>query len=567
MSTSHLLQTNTVNLKTLMGNGRMYHVPPYQRDYSWKDENWEDVWIDLVEMEQNKVPQHYMGAIVLKQDESPEAFTIIDGQQRLATLSILILAVIRRLVVLANAGSQQKENLERANLLRQSFIGTKDPGSLTYSSKLRLNSHDDDFYQGTLVQLDEPASVRALSDSEKLLWGAYRYFSEKIDQKFADSDGATIAKWVDQFVAVKIFFIQVSVENDVSAYTVFETLNARGLELTSSDLIKNYLLSMVATKGKGDLQHVMRKWRRISEQIGARRLPEFLRHYFNSTQDYVRQEKLFRKVRETVCDGAGAILLINELEKASYSYRALASADDDFWEDFPGASEEVRALTLFGVSQYKPLALAAIRKLSAKDVAIVLRDCATLSFRFNVISRLSTHELEKRYNEAAVAVETRKIGPREIRRLLASVYVTDEEFKADFAVYRRATSTTGKRLIRYILCRLERQKSGADIGWHSTRSSIEHVLPERPNTEWERVFNEEEHERYVARLGNYALLESGKNKDAEQLPFDDKKSIFAASQYELTKELSQYPDWTVEQIKNRQRDLARLATAVWRFPD
>ena len=66
MTTSNLLATNTVNLKTLLANGRIYHVPPYQRDYSWKDENWEDLWLDIEALKQEGNSQHYMGAIVLR---------------------------------------------------------------------------------------------------------------------------------------------------------------------------------------------------------------------------------------------------------------------------------------------------------------------------------------------------------------------------------------------------------------------------------------------------------------------------------------------------------------------
>ncbi|MDA1012903.1 MAG: DUF262 domain-containing protein [Planctomycetota bacterium] len=549
-----------------MGNGRIYHVPDYQRDYSWKVDNWEDLWLDLIEMEQTAAAQHYMGAIVLK-EETPEVFLIIDGQQRLATLSILVLAVVSQLESMADEGQEFEENRERASLLRQSFIGTKDPGSLTETSKLKLNDSNDAFYQGTLIQLDQPASVRALSDSEALLWNAFRYFREKIGTKFAEASGQVLANWINQFVAVRLFFIQVSVESEVSAYTVFETLNARGLELTSSDLIKNYLMALVATKGKGDLNYVLRKWRRISEQIGAKRLPEFLRHYFNSIREYVRQEKLFRKIRESVTDGGSAVKLINELEKAAYCYKALASPDDEFWADFPDASDEVRVLAMFGVSQFKPLALAAVRKLSASDVAIVLRDCVTLSFRFSVISRFGTHELERRYNEAAIAVERNETGPSGVRDILATVYVNDEEFKSDFALFRQPTSNKGKRMIRYILCELERHNSGSDVAWHSTTSTIEHILPERLSAEWENSFSEELHDRCFARIGNYALLEAGKNRDAEQLPFENKSTIYETSQYGLTKELSELPEWTEARLTGRQRRLARLATSVWRFPD
>jgi hypothetical protein len=567
MATSTLLATSTPNLKNLLGNGRSYRVPPFQRDYSWKEEHWEDLWLDLLDLTEGRSTQHYMGSLVLMQNQHPEEYTIIDGQQRIATLSILILCIIARLRTLADSGVEPEANRERAALLRGNFIGAKQPGSLVEASKLVLNRNDDDFYQGTLVQLDKPASERALGDSEKQLWGAFKYFSKRIGEEFSDQSGQQLAEWIDTLISVRLLFIQVVVEDDMGAYTVFETLNARGLELTASDLIKNYLMSLVAKKGKGDLDHVLKRWQRMTGQIGVRRLPEFLRHYFNSHHPFVRQERLFRRIREEVGTAEQSIELVRDLEAASISYRALGDPDDEYWRDFPGGGELVRALVLFGVSQYKPLALAALRKLDADESVKVLRDCVTLSFRFNVISRLGTHELEKRFNEAALAVENESVTKAAgVRELLRAVYVDDDQFRADFEVFRLPTSSKGKKILRYIFCELERRNSGQDSSWNTTTATIEHILPESLDDHWAASFSEDEHARYVDRLGNYTLLEHGKNKTIAQKAFAAKAPVYETSQYGLTRDLAAAADWTGEAIAGRQRELARLATAVWQFP-
>ena len=567
MTSSNLLATSTPNLKSLLGNGRTYRVPPFQRDYSWKEEHWEDLWLDLLDLTNGRTAQHYMGSLVLMQEDHPERFTIIDGQQRIATLSIVILVVIARLKELAESGVEPDNNLERASVLRSNFIGAKQAGSLLETSKLTLNRNDEDFFQGTLVQLDKPASERSLSDSEKQLWGAFKYFRRKIGDDFKEWDGQQLADWVESRVSVHLLFIQVVVENDVGAYTVFETLNARGMELTASDLIKNYLMSLVAKKGRGDLEHVLKRWHKMTSQIGARKLPEFLRHHFNSRFPYVRQERLFREIREEVRKGEDAISLIKELEASSACYRALRDPEDDFWLDFPGASEQIRALVLFNVRQYKPLALAAFRQLTPSEAVKVLKDCVTLSFRFNVISRLGTHELEARYNEAALGIEKGSFETASAARVsLNSVYVDDDQFRADFEVFRQATSTKGKKIIRYILCELERQHSGQDLAWSNSTATIEHILPDHLDEEWGQIFSEDEHARYAERLGNYALLEKGKNKDIGQKRFDVKKEVFATSQYQLTKDLGDLDEWTMATLNKRQKDLAAIATSVWRFP-
>ena len=110
MARTALLNTDTEDLKELLSNGKSYSVPPYQRDYSWKEEHWDDLWADVCAVNQFK-NTHYMGAIVL-QDHRDKSYSIIDGQQRLATLSILALAVIKRIQALIDADSEKDANEE-----------------------------------------------------------------------------------------------------------------------------------------------------------------------------------------------------------------------------------------------------------------------------------------------------------------------------------------------------------------------------------------------------------------------------------------------------------------------
>ena len=96
MARSNVLNTRTINYLELIGNGKHYRVPPYQRDYSWSEEQWDDLWNDLMDLRADPEERHYLGALVVEERGDRE-FLIIDGQQRLATLSVLALAVIARL--------------------------------------------------------------------------------------------------------------------------------------------------------------------------------------------------------------------------------------------------------------------------------------------------------------------------------------------------------------------------------------------------------------------------------------------------------------------------------------
>jgi hypothetical protein len=566
MARSALLNTDTEDLKELLSNGKSYTVPPYQRDYSWKQEHWEDLWEDLATVEINR-EDHYMGAIVLESGERKQ-FRVIDGQQRMATLSILILACVDYLYELAAAGVDTTANTERAALLESSYLGAKDPTSLRITPKFKLNANDDDFFQLNLAQRKPPqGGVRGLRDSEKLLWECFQFFKGKVQEKFSQRrKGEEVAGFVSEIVTERLVFISVRVQDQLSAYTVFETLNARGLELTETDLLKNYLLSLADRLSKSQMEPVLRQWARITVRVGIGSFPEFLRHHLNSQREYVRQKQLFKTIKRDVTTLDHVFGILDRLEKDAAWFEALNDYASQFWLDYQGAKEQVRVLNLFNVSQYTPLVLAAKDVFTApQDITEVLRYCAVISVRFNGVGRRSTHILEEIYNRAALEVRHgRATTLAAVRQVLRPVYIPDEEFEADFATLRlRNRGTSGKRL-RYLLAKIEKQLSGADITDEGMTATVEHVLPENPSeVGWEH-FTTEAHDRSYERIGNYSLLERGLNgQQAANAAFAEKKAVYAQSQYRTSKELLQFAEWTEETIAKRQSDMARVAKTVW----
>lgn len=565
MARSALLNTDTEDLKELLSNGKSYSVPPYQRDYSWKEEHWEDLWEDLTTIEANR-EDHYMGAIVLETGERKQ-FRVIDGQQRMATLSILILACVDYLYGLAKDGVDELANKERAALLESSYLGAKDPASLRITPKLKLNANDDDFFQLNVAQRKPPqGGVRGLRDSEKLLWGAFLFFKRKIEDKFRDTKkGGDVAGFVSEIVTERLVFISVRVQDQLSAYTVFETLNARGLELTETDLLKNYLLSLADRLSKSQMDPVLRQWARITARVGIAGFPEFLRHHLNSQREYVRQKQLFKTIKRDVTTLDQVFALLDRLEKDAAWFEAIKDDSSEFWLDYPGAREQVRCLNLFHVSQYTPLVLAAKDVFEPQDMVEILRYCAVLSVRFNGVGRRSTHVLEEVYNQAALEVRrgtARTLAT--VRQALQPIYIPDDEFAADFAALRlRNRGSSGKRL-RYLLAKIERQLSGSDLNDEGMTATVEHILPENPGEMGWEHFSSEAHDRCCERVGNYSLLERTLNAtEAGNAPFAKKQHVYARSQYQTSKELGGYTGWTEETIARRQESMARVAKTIW----
>jgi uncharacterized protein with ParB-like and HNH nuclease domain len=566
MARSALLNTDTEDLKELLSNGKTYSVPPYQRDYSWKQEHWEDLWEDLLAVHGTR-EDHYMGAVVLETQERKQ-FRIIDGQQRIATLSILILSCVDHLYAWADAGVEPEKNRERAQLLESLYLGAKDPSSLRITPKLKLNANDDDFFQLNIAQRKAPqGGLRGLRDSEQKLWRCFLFFKGKIEDLFGtDRRGGDVAAFVSDVVTERLVFISVRVQDQLSAYTVFETLNARGLELTETDLLKNYLLSLADRLSASQMVPVLRQWKRITDRVGIEGFPEFLRHHLNARQAFVRQKQLFKTIKKDITELDQVFDLLDRLEKDAAWFAALQEPGSEFWLDYPGAKEHVRVLKLFNVSQYTPLVLAAKDVLrGTNEMTEVLRYIAIVSLRFNGVGRRSTHALEEAYNKAALALkEGRSRTLADVRQSLKPIYIPDDEFEADFKALRlKNRGTSGKRL-RYILAKIERQLSGTDFSDEAMHATVEHILPENPDAEGWGHFSKDQHERSYERVGNYSLLEHGLNsRVAGNAAFLDKKAAYSASQYQTSHDLTKYGDWTEETIERRQVELGRVAKSIW----
>ena len=562
MTKSNLLKTQDVTFLDLIGNGKKYRVPSFQRDYAWEEEQWEDLWNDIQELLISKGNFHYMGALVVEAVSDRE-FQIIDGQQRVATLSVLALAVIDRLRTLPSDTTTQAANAERAFELRKRFIGEKDPASLLESSKLFLNDTDDGFYQDYLVQLRPPLNPRGLPKSNRLLWQCFGWFQKRLTD--SGLEGEALARVLSDTVARQLLFILITVEDDISAYTVFETLNARGLELSSTDLLKNYLFSRVATPT--DLHALQRRWRHMIGTVKHERFPDFLRYHLLCRFPQIRKQRLFKKVREEVRTSADVFALMDALEQRADLFAAMDDTSHEFWLEHPPAKPYMRDLQLFGVRQHMPLVFAAREQMSAEDFTRVLKLLCVLSVRYTVIGSLNTNELEPVYHRVAKSLLDGTIRtPAEVFTQLRSVYVDDEKFIRDFSHKEMDTTGRRKKVVKYLLCELEADASGTRHDWETDPATVEHILPENPSGVWDESFTPDRQKDFIYRLGNLVLLEPTINRNCQNASFEVKGPQYGLSSYETAVQLSgaNVLEWNPATLTLRQERMAIRAAHIWR---
>ena len=565
MAKSNLLNTGTATFLELIGNGRLYVVPAYQRDYSWTEEQWEDLWTDIEDLSARPDDTHYMGALVVE-GKSDRQFAVIDGQQRLATLSLFVLSVIARLRELAEQDVDSDDNRQRAEALRARFIGEKDPASLIQASKLSLNDNDNGFYQDYLVQLRNPLNPRGLPKSNRLLWQCFLYFKRQVDEwAGAAPDGARLARLVSETAGRQLMFIRIAVDDELNAYTVFETLNARGLELSATDLLKNYLFSRLRTSS--DLEALQRRWKALMNTVQQERFPEFLRYHLQCELRRVRTQRLFKLVRERVRDGEQTFALLGALELRAEVFAAIFDPQHAFWIDRPESAVHVRDLNIIRVRQMTPLVFAAWEQFSAQDFARVLRLLVVVLFRYSAVSGLNTNALELVFHDAAKGIlDGRITTPAAVFEALRSIYVDDERFARAFATLAPDGTGQGSKLVRYILARLESDLSGRPIDPGTDPGSIEHILPQNPAAQWEASFPRESWDNCIDRLGNLTWLEPALNRTVGNAELAVKLGAYAQSRYEMSRSLPDVvgDEWTPAKMEARQARMATRAKHLWR---
>lgn len=560
------LDTSNRTYRQLMGNGLIYSVPRFQRDYSWSTEEWDDLWRDIEALfEEGGEDEHYMGYLVL-QSKDIKNFDVIDGQQRLATLSIIVLAVLGNIQKLIEDDIDSENNKRRLDQLRSSYIGYLDPVTLIPRSKLNLNRNNDSLYQRYLVPL-QPAPKRNLKATEHLMRKAYDWFYDAINNMFSKNrNGQALAQFIDT-LSDKLFFTVINVTNEINAYKVFETLNARGVKLSSTDLLKNYLFSIVYNSGSDEheMNELDDRWERLVGLIGSGSLPDFLRAYWNSQNRFVRHSELFKRIREKITSKGEVFTLIRDIERNADVYAALPNAYDTLWNKDQG--RQIKLLRMFNVKQLYPLLLSGYQTLNDSDFTILLRSCVTISFRYNVIGNLAANEQERVYNRVAIGISSGVIeGIQNILASLSPIYVSDDKFRNDFADKElRTTQTRNKRIVRYLLFEIERHVSGNSYDFESGSYDIEHVMPESLGDEWNDI-EDRIHEQFVYRLGNMTLLTKTVNKEIGNSSFGVKAIKFAESEFRITNRIaSENEAWNSDRIQAHQNWLARQATSIWRI--
>jgi len=538
------LHAYTRTISELLSVNRKYIVPRFQREYSWVKEQIHELWFDVISNIKFKSDltyannEYFIGSLVLVGDETGREMQIVDGQQRLTTLTIFLSVLCESF--------KNNNQLELAEALFENYIeGRDDEGVKFY--KL-INETPKPFFQKNIQHIDKKDEA-AKTQEEKNLITAYKEVTilaskDKLERYFSitisDENYTTFLKAIrDQILRfLKIIFITVNDEDE--AYTIFETLNARGMNLSFVDLIKNKLFKALSEIHPND--DAKDEWRTIRANLikrsGVGSIEVFMRHWWVSKYAYVSSENLYKsfigKWRK------GEIIpadFIRELKEDSNLYVKISSPVE---QDFPQMEDKrifnsLYAIRLFGVTQCRPFLLALLkakknRKLKQKDVIEALTIVEKFHFVFNAVCSLRPSGIEGAYSKAARSLNNPSAtidSNREAIKLLFTVLgnrkpeltVFTEKFKD---VLFTDDNVKQKKLVQYIITSFEMSLHNGDE-YKPNSITLEHILPQSSGGQKE-----------IGMLGNLIPLSKKQNQEADNKPLKEKLAIYQTSDFMLT---------------------------------
>ncbi|QYR20996.1 DUF262 domain-containing HNH endonuclease family protein [Paenibacillus sp. sptzw28] len=573
------------NLRTLLfEDNKLIRVPDYQRNFAWTKEELEQLWSDFKNtfestydsdyQQKPNIKPHFFGTILLTKTENGE-YEITDGQQRLTASSIFLKAMLEITARLSDTDFKSGIRSMITPLLQ------KNEYDEPLKQRLYLDETVDDLYREYILirqtagQREEylllnPIKIQSPTSARQRLKEGHDFFVSKLNSEFPPGmNEEDLHNKLRCFVRAftRLFtFLEITVKDKETAYTIFGTINNRGKDLTDSDIIKNEIFKSV----QREQRHLIKdKWDSIIDNIDTEDLTDYLRFQHASVHGPVKKVELFKVISNLLLTN-NPLDYLEQLRVESDWYARVNLIGATFWNE--NITNKLKAFKTLDITHSLPMLLTAAVKYNNEDQKFERLVNATLSFcfRYFTIGRNSVENLEK---EIGLMSKALRDGTRDLDSTINYIksLTSDHEFNNNFITFR----TNNSNLAFYILNELERNRMTGVVPLpHSPSQHVEHIMPKKPSKaatrvdEWGHVRNNPEYSDFVTRLGNLLILESDKNQNVGNKDFNDKKQIYQTSGLSYPRDISAsstYIVWDFASINTRQQRMAQEALNVWRY--
>ncbi len=571
------IKTTPLTVSQLLhSSNEQFVIPPYQRRYSWQKKQIIQLFDDLQNLSDGE--KHFLGSIVCLTESHTAGVNpleLVDGQQRMTTL-ILILDTIKDKYEELNDQREANriEDLVTCNDINRNPI-----------SKIILGDLDNSDFQ-KIVEQNGTSEIR-----NKKLLEAYQNIKDQLDLMTHDELDSFKEKIINNTNIVRL-----DVSRAKDAFKLFETINNRGLSLSPTDIIKNFLLGHASLIDKNTLDQVKSEWTKIIINMDGQNLDDFFRQYISGrlgkkvsftlladtfkkfyienvmNTEILAEYKEFEDPTDNISQNKiTPIKFINELREASEIYSKILnrSFDDRKINEKLFNLERIKSFP-----SYTFILNLLQREIPRKDMLEILRMIEVFMLRRN-ICEYRTSELDDIFSKLATFGDDDIVN--KVKVYLAERMPSNAEFEEkiplhDFYGQFLDRAKCMLEAIEYKLTGNTEEKRVSD----SDDVHLEHIMPQTITTKkskeelgnWEKYLGDqaiEKHKDYVTKIGNMTLLSGVKNIVASNNPFESKKEIYKESDIKLTQELINYNSFGFDDVAARSKKLAEMSTKIWNF--
>lgn len=561
-------------LKLMESQFNQYIVPIYQRTYSWGEKQCQVLWEDILKISKRKnSDRHFIGSTVCyKPDEIDlpgqiKKEIIIDGQQRITTLSLLMIAIARTYEKIG------QENV--ATVIRKNYLINED-GKDEERYKLLPTNQDKETYLALVDGIENE-----LKNPSKPVLDAFNLFMSLLE----DNEETLQNEYVG-LQKLDLVYIGLSSESD-NPQLIFESMNSTGLKLTQGDLLRNYLLLDLNFEEQEELYK--KYWRPIELDFGV--------EVYKEKFDYFLRDYLTMKERRTTIrldSGYDEFKAYHEESKrskeealeelrrfAKYYSKIYRCNDEDeelneLWKELKVQRVEVANPFLIQVyNDYEKAKENSSINLSKQDFVDIVKAVNSYVYR-RYVCNIPTNSLNKTFALLGDNIEKENYKESVFAALLLmedyKEFPSNEEFEKAFI---KKDVYTG-RLRNYTLIKLENYSHEKDkMSFENKDITIEHVLPENKNLKpyWRKILGEnwqEIQKEYVHTIGNLTFSNRAYNSEMQDYSFEDKMKVEGGikySNYRLSDDIANSPKWDIDEIVSRSQRLAKDALDIWKRPE
>lgn len=567
------MQAGETTLNKLLNTSRQFIVPIFQRNYSWQKSQYEQLWFDILRASKFKEKQnHFIGSIVYIDMGTPagrpQQLLLIDGQQRLTTISILLCAI--------------KDYVQKFNLETKLINLAKIKNQFLYNSdeidedryKLLLNVQDKETYikliDNTIFTVNKPATN---------IIKCYEFFYERIED-FIKQHGQ-----IDEIYAgiFKLSLVSISLDKDSdNPQMIFESMNSTGKDLSQTDLLRNYLLMDLTPEKQTRLYKTY--WKPMEELFGediykndVNKFDYFIRDFLTLKSDtgYICKinnvyENFKRYYLDNNCEKFAVLKDLFTYAKYYACIDLLQEKDDElklYWQEFKKLDSHV--VYPFLLKLYDDYSRQILIK---EDFKKILQVVISYLWR-RAICEIPTNSLSKTFATLYQAVDKEDYVNSIIKAFVfKSSY---KRFPSDYEVREKLQTKDiyHFRLRKYLLEALENYYHKEPIDLNTANYTIEHIMPQNieHNLLWQQMLGEdwqEVHSLYLHTLGNLTI--TGYNAEMSNKSFGEKvngESGFKHSHLKLNESIAQCDVWNKKSIQRRTNILTDIILKIWKYPE